>query len=262
MTQIARLTRCLTIRRVAPFSSGLLLAVCLAGLALAQERPAGGAPRVASEGPPWSSLSRAQQQALTPLQREWPNIDATRKAKWLDVAARFPSMPAAERERVQERMADWSRLTPAERGAARLQFQQSRQFAAEDRQARWEAYRALPEEERVELARRSRPAAKAPAPVNGDVKSATAAKRNLVPPTTAAAATPKQVSPTAVQVKPGATTTLMSQPARAPAHQQSGLPKIAATEGFVDPKTLLPKRGPQGAAVRSTAAAPQPTPAP
>ncbi len=227
-----------------------------------QERPpVSPASKAATVGPAWSSLTRAQQQALVPLQREWAGIDANRKAKWLDVAARFPTMPAAERERVQERMADWSRLTPAERGQARLQFQESRQFAAEDRQARWDAYRALTDEERAELARRNKPAAKAAAPVNGDAKLAAAVKRNVVPPTAAAPA-PKAVSPTAVQVKPGATTTLMSQPARAPVHQQSGLPKIAATEGFVDPKTLLPKRGPQGAAVRTTAAASQPLASP
>jgi hypothetical protein len=54
-----------------------------------------------------------------------------------------------------------------------------------------------------------------------------------------------------VQAKPGATTTLMSQRALPPAHHQPGLPKIAATEGFVDHSTLLPQRGPQGAAVRA-----------
>ena len=39
-----------------------------------------------------------------------------------------------------------------------------------------------------------------------------------------------------------------------PAHQQTGLPKIAATPEFVDKATLLPQRGPQGAATRSAAA--------
>lgn len=237
-----------------------LLAGLLAVPVGAQERAS--APRIAAApgGPAWSALTPAQQQALAPLQREWPNIDGNRKAKWLDVAARFPSLPEAERARIQERMADWSRLSPAERGQARLQFQESRQFAAEDRQARWEAYRALPEEDRIELAKRAKPVPKAPpgpgSAGNGDAKAPLAAKRNTVQPLAAAAATTtKPVSPTAVQVKPGATTTLMSQPPKAPAHQQSGLPKIAATEGFVDPKTLLPKRGPQGAAVRSAAAA-------
>ena len=58
----------------------------------------------------------------------------------------------------------------------------------------------------------------------------------------------------AVQAQPGATTTSMAKRAAPPAHQQTGLPKIAASPGFVDKTTLLPKRGPQGAAIRSIAA--------
>ena len=61
--------------------------------------------------------------------------------------------------------------------------------------------------------------------------------------------------PTAQQAKPGATTTAMTSRPQPPAHQQPGLPKIAATPGFVDPSTLLPRRGPQGAAVRAASAA-------
>lgn len=220
-------------------------------------------PNAAPGGPAWNSLSPAQQQALAPLQRDWPTIDANRKAKWIDVAARFPRMPAEERARIQARMTEWARLTPAERGRARLQFQEARQFPAEDRQARWEAYRALPEEKRAELARQS---AKAPqkAASGAEPRAAAAAggKRNVVAPTPQAAALSKPVSPTAIQGKPGATTTLVSQQPRMPVHQQAGLPKIAATEGFVDPKTLLPRRGPQGAAVRSAAAPSQPQASP
>jgi hypothetical protein len=69
------------------------------------------------------------------------------------------------------------------------------------------------------------------------------------------------IAPVVVQATPGATTTTMSVRAVPPAHNQPGLPKIAATPGFVDPATLLPQRGPQGAAVRaaaSTEAGPQP----
>lgn len=244
---------------------GAVLAVRVAGA----QTPDGPrrAPTVAPlSGPAWSSLTRAQQEALAPLQREWPSIDANRRIKWLEVAAKFPTMPAAERERIQARMADWSRLTPTERGQARHQFQEARQFAAEDRQARWETYRALPEERRAELAQRNKgqqgtpPANKAAGPVV-DAKAAPS-KRNLVPASTSATQAVKPVTPTVVQVKPGATTTLMSQGAKPPAHQQPGLPKIAATEGFVDPHTLLPRRGPQGAAVRSASAASEPAPAP
>jgi hypothetical protein len=49
----------------------------------------------------------------------------------------------------------------------------------------------------------------------------------------------------------GASTNLVSKPATPPLHQQAGLPKVAATPGFVDSATLLPQRGAQGAAVRT-----------
>lgn len=243
-----------------------VLAVAAALPASAQDRPASppapsaaAAPRASLGGPSWNSLSPAQQDALAPLQRDWPTIDANRKAKWLDVAARFPRMPSEERTRIQARMTEWARLTPAERGRARLQFQEARQFPAEDRQARWEAYRALPEETRAELARQgAKPPQRAASAPEARTAGATAGKRNVVAPPPQPTALAKPVSPTAVQGKPGATTTLVSQSPRVPAHQQAGLPKIAATEGFVDPKTLLPRRGPQGAAVRSAAAPSQP----
>jgi hypothetical protein len=71
------------------------------------------------------------------------------------------------------------------------------------------------------------------------------------------------VSPTIVQAKPGASTTLVSRPSTPPKHNQAGQPKIAATREFVDPTTLLPTRGPQAAAVVTLpAAAPAPAPSP
>jgi hypothetical protein len=68
----------------------------------------------------------------------------------------------------------------------------------------------------------------------------------------------RAATPTAQQNRPGATTTPMTVKAQPPMHNQAGLPKIAALPGFVDPATLLPKRGPQGAAVRSVAGSSEP----
>ena len=65
----------------------------------------------------------------------------------------------------------------------------------------------------------------------------------------------RSVAPSVVPARPGATTTTVTTPAAPPLHHQPGLPKIAATPGFVDPATLLPQRGPQGAAVRAPASA-------
>ncbi len=203
----------------------------------------------AAGGVAWSTLTPAQREVLAPLQGSWASIDAPRQEKWLEVARRFPSLPPAERQRIQQRMAEWARLTPAERGRARVQFLEAQQIRPEDRQARWEAYRALPPEEREALARKAqarrtaRPAS-APEPRTTEV----AAKRNLVSPTRQAVVKP--VAPAVVQAKPGATTSVVTAKPPPPAHQQPGLPKIAATRDFVNQKTLLPQRGPQGAAVR------------
>jgi len=210
-----------------------------------------GSAAAADQPPTWASLTKTQQTALAPLQREWPTIDPRGKQKWLEMAGHFDAMPAAERQRVQERMAEWARMGPTERGRARLQFQETRQFSAEDRQTRWEEYKALPDEQRRELAQRAKPAPKPASAVDAGA-SETSAKRNTVPSTPQARVKP--VAPALVQAKPGATTTLMSAKPASPAHQQPGLPKIAATEGFVNPTTLLPRRGPQGAAVNAAAA--------
>ena len=205
----------------------------------------------------WAALTPAQRQALAPLERDWGTIDASRRAKWLDLATRFPTMSAEDRERLHARMADWARLTPAERSTARMQFQEARAVSASERQAQWQAYQALPEADRQELvARAKRPTKAASAPAPGvqtvQVPDVTAGKRNLVQST----ATPnaRAVTPTAQQARPGATTTTMTTRPLPPAHNQAGLPKIAATPGFVNPSTLLPQRGPQGAAVQAAAA--------
>lgn len=226
-------------------------------------KPAGTAPaaspaRGPEQGPAWSALTPAQQTALAPLRQDWPTIDAGRKQKWLEVVQRFSALTPAERERVQERMAAWARMTPAERGRARLQFQESRTIPAQERQALWEAYQALPSEERRALAAHaaaSSPSARAPAtrqdnrPPVGPV-----AKQNVVQPPSARSPS-RPVAPTVVQAKPGASTTLVSRTSAPPAHNQVGLPKIAATRDFVDPATLLPMRGPQAAAFVAPAAA-------
>lgn len=232
--------------------AGGLLAVLVSGAAL------GLRPAVAAEAertPPWTALTPAQKQALAPLQREWGSIDNNRKQKWLEVAARFPSLPADERSRIQARMSEWVQMTPAERGRARLQFQETRELGSEQRQARWQAYQSLSDDERRRLTVQSA----APTASDAQLPTRQAPRTPGERARQASAATPAPVSgarpgsPTVVQAKPGATTTTIATRAKPPVHHQPGLPKIAATPGFVDPTTLLPKRGPQGAAVRAPA---------
>jgi hypothetical protein len=199
----------------------------------------------ATGGPAWSQLTAQQRQALGPLEKDWTSIDAPRKAKWLEVSQRFGALPVEEQKRIQTRMAEWARLTPAERGRARLNFQESKQLSSEHKQARWEAYQALPDERRRELAARAKPReehASGPVAVVSAASAATARKPG------ASGAQVKPVSPTVVQARPGATTTLMTRPVAPPPHQQPGQPTIAAKPGQVDRSTLLPKSGPQAAA--------------
>lgn len=232
-------------RRAALVAVGLLLA------ALAVSRPV-----AAEEGPTWRSLSAEQRRALKPLERDWSGIDGSRKQKWLEIAARYPKMPPDEQQRLSGRMSAWASMTPAQRGQARLNYQEARQLTPQERQARWEAYQALTPEERKRLATRSAPNA---VPRSGEVprrpngRDAAQNKSNLVP-NPAYAAPRKPVGPTIVQAQPGATTTLVNKRPAPPTHQQPGLPKIAATPGFVDKSTLLPRRGPQAAATHSAAA--------
>jgi Protein of unknown function (DUF3106) len=239
-----------------------LALITLASAPAASAQPAGTASTArnpANEARPvWAALTVAQQEALGPLKPEWATIDTARKEKWLDLAARMPSMSEAERSRIQQRMTEWVRMSPAERGRARLQFQEARQLSPSSRQEQWEAYQALPADKRQALAAKAASPAARKAPDSAVARPgavpAAQDKRNIV---TLAPANPKPktVGPTVVQARPGATTSLINTPITPPAHHQAGLPKVNAKAGFVDPATLLPRRGPQGAAAVSTAPA-------
>lgn len=233
--------------------------------ALAQS-PAPAAQRRADQQPSWSALTPAQRAALAPLRQDWAGIDAARKQKWVEVAQKFPTLSQPERDRIQQRMAEWARMTPVERGRARLHFQESRLILPGERQALWEAYQALPQEEKQALAARAAsptPGAKLSPARQQARPSEPVAKQNLVPGASGRGST-RPVAPTVVQARPGASTQLISRPPAPPVHHQAGLPKITATRGFVDPATLLPMRGPQAAAVAavSAAATPEVQPAP
>lgn len=237
--------------RMLPSSRWRLAGVaCLWALAVLMSLPA-----AAEEGPSWRSLSAEQRTTLKPLERDWASIDAARKQKWLDIAARYPKMPPDEQKRLSDRMSAWARMTPVERGQARLNYQEARQLTPQERQQRWQAYQALSPEERSRLATRAAPATPrsgaVPRRPNGQGGAdAAQGKSNLVP-NPAHAAPRKAIGPTVVQAQPGATTTLVTKRPAPPTHQQPGMPKIVATPGFVDKSTLLPRRGPQAAATHS-----------
>ena len=224
--------------------------------ACATRRPA------SEEGVRWQALTPAQREALAPLERDWPGIDAPRKQKWIALAGRFKTLSPEERARISARMVEWAKLTPAERGQARLRFEEARQLPVPDRSERWRAYQALPPEQRQQLAARAATARER-------------AARRRIEAGRGAGATARRPSSTSSRIRrwpsrrarsrrrwsrprPGATTTRDHAPPDAAARtSRSGMPKIATTPEFVNRSTLLPKRGPQAAAVASASA---PTP--
>ena len=87
-----------------------------------------------------------------------------RKQKWLGIAQRYPKMPPAQQQRVQQQMGAWASLTPDQRRVAREQYKSLKQLPPEERQAvreKWQEYQQLPPEKRRELARKGENAAAA-----------------------------------------------------------------------------------------------------
>lgn len=261
--------------------TALLWAACFGPLAMgtgsaaaqgAQPSPATPALGAATS---WQNLSPAQRKALAPLASQWAGMPASSQEKWVQVARRFDRLSPQEQARIQERMTRWAALPSDQRGEARLRFQQSRQLPADQRQQKWEAYQALPEEDRLDLGRQAQRRAKpvllpdaVPGPREAGqaynarrpaAPNAAPTKSNVVPNTvTASRARPTVVAPAVVKPAKGATTNLVTRAPTPPLHQQVGLPKISASKGFVDPVTLLPRTGAQGAAMASPAVPPAP----
>ncbi len=130
--------------------------LCIAGGAAARQTPAGStpaAPLAASlDKPFWKELTRPQQVALEPLQGEWDKMEGLRKQKWLEIANRYSSMKPDEQARVQERMREWIKMTPEERRLVRENYTLSKKLDKEQKSAKWEQYKQLPEEEKRKLA--------------------------------------------------------------------------------------------------------------
>lgn len=192
----------------------------------------------------WSGLTPKQQVLLAPLERDWPEISDTQRSKWLSATPTLATMSGEEIKRVHDRIRDWTFLSGSERLNARIGFQVTRQLTAEQRQARWEAYQALPEEERKALAEKAmaRRQALAEAPARAAKPLATRPKSSATP------APPRLVAPalvtsTLVQAKPGATTVLITRDLAKPRRQAAPAPKVA-DPSLLDPHTLLPLKTP------------------
>ena len=166
-------------------------------------------PLARSEALPWSELTPQQQQALAPLGASWRSLGEAHKRKWLALSANYPSMPPQEQARLRSRMTDWAALSPQQRTQARLNFAETQGVDVGDKRAKWEAYQALPPEEKRRLA-----------------DGASAAKP------------PPPVTAPAVQPVPQQRLTRM------PPRKRADNPRLAVVPpGQVDRNTLLPRPG-------------------
>jgi hypothetical protein len=235
-------------------TAALCAAMAASAWANGSANPKGAAPRQDNE---WLRLSGQERTVLAPLSSQWSQMNDEVQDKWIEVARRYPALSPDGQARVRDRMKEWSSTSPKERSEARLRFQKARELTPVERQQKWEAYQALPADKKAELAEQAKakqaaanpsapsPAQRLAAPADG--------KANLVP-TAPALQAARPVAPAVVKAGPGATTQLMTQSApRPPLYQHSGLPKIAATKPFVDPQTMLPKKGPQSAGMTPVA---------
>lgn len=167
-------------------------------------------------GPVWRELSPSQQKALTPLSAPWDTLSEAQKRKWIALSANYPKMSGEEQAKLHSRMTEWVSLSSQQRSAARLNYGETKEISPDDKKAKWEAYQALPPEEKKKLA-------------------AGAQK----PPATGAAVKPVPQEKLASVPKP-----------RASAAAHAGkTPRIAAGPNQVDHNTLLPQQSqPPGSA--------------
>lgn len=199
-------------------------------------------PSALASAPTWRELTPSQRRLLAPLEDDWAELGPSQRSKWVNAAPMLATLPEPELTRLHERMRGWAKLSPAERREARVAFQMAKRVDAEQRQAKWEAYQALPPERRQELADKAAARRQAQAAPTGHSAKALAAqsKSNTVPNAS------KLVAPTAVtgsllQAKPGASTVLITRAPLRPSYQAAGKAKVVADPSLVDAKTLLPK---------------------
>jgi len=96
----------------------------------------------------WGQLTPTQRQALAPLGAQWSALTTQQQAKWINLSKNFNKLTVEAQITMHSRMADWVDLSPQQRNLARLNFNQFQNLPSEDKKAKWEAYQALPKEEK------------------------------------------------------------------------------------------------------------------
>ena len=142
-------------------STFAVLVVSVFGLtpsaALAQSAPTaphGKANAIAAKKPDgtWESLKPTQQEILAPLEDDWDYMPPDSRKKWMQVVNIYPKMSAQDQQRLQSRMASWSKLSQKERRLARENYLSSLKFPAEKKAEAWTAYQKLSDEQKKKLA--------------------------------------------------------------------------------------------------------------
>jgi hypothetical protein len=104
----------------------------------------------------WALLTPAQQQALQPLAKSWASLSNGQKRKWLEISLNYPSLSPEDKAKMHSRMSEWAALSPRARAEARLNFastnELSKQLSPQEKQAKWQAYQSLSNEEKRKLA--------------------------------------------------------------------------------------------------------------
>lgn len=135
------------------------------------------------EQPGWVALTPEQRTILAPLQKEWGDMDAFRRKKWIGIAQRFPEMTAAEQASMQRNMREWARLAPEERRIAREKYKTLQRVTPEERQFvkhKWEEYSQLADDEKERLRSKAPKKQKVKTPVQPSA-DVIAAKRIATP---------------------------------------------------------------------------------
>lgn len=162
---------------------------------------------VRTSRPLWRELTARQQTALQPLAGHWDALSEAHKRKWLVLSRNYSEMSAADRTTLHSRMSEWAGLSTQQRSQARFNFAEVKQLPVDERKAKWEAYQALSEDEKRQLAdrantrQRGATATARPVPIQKLVPIPANSARGpehmpriqLAPPATAAAPLPSQL---------------------------------------------------------------------
>lgn len=76
----------------------------------------------AESAPLWAELSIPERTALTPIAYDWDHLPAQQREKLLKVAKEFAKLSPKQQQIFYSRLQPWTRLTQAQRDAARENF--------------------------------------------------------------------------------------------------------------------------------------------